>query len=78
MEKMLKLEMQIAEGARKYQPEALTNLQEFIDKPLLQESFDTLNKKGTSAWMHPERVKKRYQDIWKTGILAVLLSVLKE
>ena len=49
MEKMLTVEMQIAERARKYRLEALTNLHEFIDVPLLQESFDSLNKKG-SQW----------------------------
>src|SRR5215216_2353551 len=41
---------------------ALTNLHEFINEPLLQESFDTLNKKGASGvdaetWMdyHKQR-----------------------
>ena len=49
MEKMLTVEMQIAERARKYRSEALTNLHEFIDVPLLQSSFDSLNKKGASG-----------------------------
>lgn len=49
MEKMLTVEMQIAERARKCRLEALTNLHEFISEPLLQESFDTLNKKGASG-----------------------------
>jgi len=49
MEKMLTVEMQIAERARKYRSKALTNLHEFINEPLLQESFNTLNKKGASG-----------------------------
>jgi RNA-directed DNA polymerase len=49
MERVLTVEMQIAERARKYRSEALTNLHEFINEPLLQESFDTLNKKGASG-----------------------------
>lgn len=62
MEKMLTVEMQIAERARKYRSEALTNLHEFINVPLLQESFDSLNKRGASGvdaetWMdyHKQR-----------------------
>jgi len=49
MERVLTVEMQIAERARKYRSEALTNLHEFINEPLLQESFNTLNKKGASG-----------------------------
>jgi group II intron reverse transcriptase/maturase len=62
MERVLTVEMQIAERARKYRSEALTNLHEFINEPLLQESFNTLNKKGASGvdaetWMdhHKQR-----------------------
>lgn len=49
MEKMLTVEMQIAERARKYRNEALTNLHEFIDVPMLHASFDSLNKRGASG-----------------------------
>jgi group II intron reverse transcriptase/maturase len=37
-------ELQIAERAKKYKQEALTNLQQFIDKGLLEESYRKLNK----------------------------------
>jgi len=46
---VLTVEMQIAERARKYPEEALTNLHEFIDIPLLHASFDSLNKRGASG-----------------------------
>jgi RNA-directed DNA polymerase len=49
MEKVLTVEMQIAERARKYPGEALTNLHEFIDVPMLHASFDSLNKRGASG-----------------------------
>jgi group II intron reverse transcriptase/maturase len=49
MEKVLTAEMQIAERARKYPGEALTNLHEFIDVGLLHSSFDCLNKRGASG-----------------------------
>jgi hypothetical protein len=49
MEKVLTVEMQIAERARKYPDEALTNLHEFIDVPLLHGCFDSLNKRGASG-----------------------------
>jgi group II intron reverse transcriptase/maturase len=49
MKKVLTVEMQIAERARKYPDEALTNLHEFIDVPLLHACFDTLNKRGASG-----------------------------
>lgn len=39
-------ELQIAERARKYKQEALTNLHQFIDEKLLYESYQTLNKKS--------------------------------
>jgi group II intron reverse transcriptase/maturase len=76
MEKMLTVEMQIAERARKYRSEALTNLHEFINEPLLQESFDTLNKKGasgvdTETWMdyHKQRETRIPQllTVFKSG-----------
>lgn len=49
MEKVLTVEMQIAERARKHPGEALRNLHEFIDVGLLQASFDSLNKRGASG-----------------------------
>jgi hypothetical protein len=49
MENVLTVEMQIAERARKYPDEALTNLHEFIDVPLLHASFGALNRRGASG-----------------------------
>ncbi len=43
---MLTRELQIAERARKFKGEALHNLHPFIDVPLLQESYEKLNKKS--------------------------------
>jgi len=40
-------ELQIAERARKYKQEALTNLHQYIDEKLLQESYRNLNKKSS-------------------------------
>lgn len=42
-------ELQIAERARKYKQEALTNLQQFIDIRMLEDSFQNLNKKSSSG-----------------------------
>ena len=47
MKEMLTKEFQITERARKYKQEALTNLHQFIDKELLQESFQNLNKSSS-------------------------------
>ena len=44
MKGMSTKELQIAERARKYKQEALTNLHPFIDEKLLQESYQNLNK----------------------------------
>lgn len=44
MEEMSTGELQIAERARKFKHEALTNLQQFIDEKLLQKSYQSLNK----------------------------------
>ena len=40
-------ELQIAERARKYKQEALTNLHQYIDEKLLQESYRNLNKNSS-------------------------------
>jgi len=40
-------ELQIAERARKYKHEALTNLQQFIDEKLLHKSYRSLNKNSS-------------------------------
>ena len=40
-------ELQIAERARKYKQEALTNLQQFIDEDLLEKSYRNLNKNSS-------------------------------
>jgi len=47
MEEMLTHELQIAERARKYKQEALTNLHQFIDEKLLQNSYHSLNKNSS-------------------------------
>ena len=49
MEKMLTVEMQIANRAKNHPNDALTNLHEFIDERMLHESFADLNKKGASG-----------------------------
>ncbi|MDA3927518.1 MAG: hypothetical protein PF541_01070 [Prolixibacteraceae bacterium] len=45
---MSTVELQIAERARKFKGEALTNLQQFITVPMLEECFSKLNR-GSSA-----------------------------
>ena len=47
--KMSTVELQIAERARKFKGEALHNLHHFIDAPLLQESYERLNKKSAKG-----------------------------
>ncbi len=49
MKKMSTVELQIAERARKYKGEALYNFHHFIDAPLLQESYEKLNKKSAGG-----------------------------
>jgi len=49
MKRVSTVEMQIAERARKYPEQALTNLHKFIDEPMLHECFKALNKKGASG-----------------------------
>jgi group II intron reverse transcriptase/maturase len=49
MKKMSTVELQIAERARKFKGEALHNLHHFIDAPLLQESYEKLNKKSAEG-----------------------------
>lgn len=49
MKELLTVEMQIAERARKYPNEALTNLHELIDEKLLHRSLMHLNKQGASG-----------------------------
>jgi group II intron reverse transcriptase/maturase len=46
---MSTVEMQIAERAREFPDQALTNLHQFIDEPMLQECFNSLNRKGASG-----------------------------
>lgn len=46
---MSTVEMQIAERSKKYRDTALTNLHSFIDRAMLEECFDSLNKKGASG-----------------------------
>lgn len=46
---MSTVEMQIAERARKFPDQALTNLHQFINEPMLQECFNSLNRKGASG-----------------------------
>lgn len=49
MAKMSTKEVQIAERAKRYASEPLTNLHNFIDEAFLLESFQMLNKKGASG-----------------------------
>jgi len=49
MKKMSTVELQIAERARKFKGEALHNLHHFIDAPLLQKSYEKLNKKSAEG-----------------------------
>jgi len=49
MKKMSTVKLQIAERARKFKGEALYNLHHFIDAPLLQESYEQLNKKSAEG-----------------------------
>lgn len=46
---MSTVEMQIAERAKKYRDTALTNLHNFIDRGMLEECLDSLNKRGASG-----------------------------
>jgi group II intron reverse transcriptase/maturase len=62
MEKMLTVEMQIAERSKKNPKVALTNLHQFIDEAMLAESFAGLNKRGASGvdaetWQDYDRQK---------------------
>lgn len=59
---MSTVEMQIAERARKYPNEALTNLHQYIDEAMLHESFRLLNKQGAAGvdretWQDYDRTK---------------------
>ncbi|MCP4103039.1 MAG: group II intron reverse transcriptase/maturase, partial [Lentisphaerae bacterium] len=47
--KMLTYELQIAERAKKFEQEALTNLHQFIDVDFLRSSFESLNKNSASG-----------------------------
>jgi RNA-directed DNA polymerase len=49
MKRMSTVELQIAERARKFKGEALHNLHQFIDAPLLQASYKKLNKKSAKG-----------------------------
>jgi len=49
MKKVSTVELQIAERARKYKGEALYNFHHVIDAPLLQESYEKLNKKSAEG-----------------------------
>lgn len=71
MKEMLTVEMQIAQRASKFPKEALTNLHEFIDEQMLEESFYMLNKKSAAGvdgqtWkQYGEQVKERIPDLLK-------------
>ena len=49
MKRMSTVELQIAERARKFKGEALHNLHHFINAPMLQESYEQLNKKSAGG-----------------------------
>ena len=67
-------ELQIAERAMKYKGEALTNLQQFIDIELLEDSYQNLNKRSS-----PGTDGKTWQDYAGTATsrLPELLSEFK-
>jgi len=64
-------EIQIAERARKYRQEALTNLHQFIDIELLEDSFRKLNKSSSAGvdgetWAsYQEKVTSRIPELQK-------------
>jgi group II intron reverse transcriptase/maturase len=68
---MSTVEMQIAARSKKHPNEALTNLYEFIDVAMLNESFDALNKRGASGvdgerWKdYNEQRKERIPELLK-------------
>lgn len=49
MRKMSTVELQIAERARKFRGESLHNLHHFIDLPLLEDSYNQLNKQSAKG-----------------------------
>lgn len=71
MKEMLTVEMQIAQRANKFPNEALTNLHEFIDEQMLEESFYMLNKQSAAGvdgqtWkQYGEQIKERIPKLLK-------------
>ncbi len=49
MKRMSTVEVHIAERAKKFRDEPITNLHSFIDLNLLEECFGALNKKGAAG-----------------------------
>jgi len=74
MKRMSTVEMQIAERAREYPDQALTNLHQFIDEPMLQECFNSLNRKGASG---VDRETWEMYDKQKVGRIPELLAGFK-
>jgi RNA-directed DNA polymerase len=64
--KMSTVEMQIAERARNYPEEAITNLHQFIDEEFLHECYGTLNKQSASGI--DEQTWKDYNELRKERI----------
>ena len=64
MEKMSTKELQIAERARKYKGEAMTNLHQFIDEEWLKTSYESLNRTSSpgvdgKTWEDYQKVYQR-------------------
>lgn len=71
---MSTVEMQIAERARKYPSQPLTNLHEFIDEQMLYESFNRLNKKSASG---VDQLTWQEYDAKKNERIPALLAAFK-
>lgn len=80
MRELLTVEMQIAERARKYPDEALTNLHEMIDVRLLEACFATLNKGGASG-IDGKIIRRRKQNgcpaYWRHSKVALIVPLGK-
>jgi len=70
MEKMSTKELQIAERARKYKGEAMTNLYQFIDEEWLRTSYESLNR--TSSPGVDGKTWEDYQLVYQTRLRELL------
>jgi len=70
MEKMSTEELQIAERARKYKGEAMTNLHQFIDEELLKTSYESLNRASSPGV--DGKTWEDYQLVYQTRLRELL------